>query len=253
MTVRGLFYRLVSEGVIEKTEKEYKNVVVRLTALMRRHKEIPFGWIADNTRWMRKPTSFSSCEEALQRTAQTYRRDIWNDATCYVEVWLEKEALAGVLVQETSKWDVPLMVTRGYPSISYLYEAAEIIAECGKPAHLYYFGDYDPSGVDITRAVEQGIREFAPNAEIYFERVAVTPEQIRQWGLPTRPTKKTDTRSKSFSGESVEVDAIPASTLRALVDGCISQHVDEHLLDKCIEIEMQEREMLEQVARAFGR
>jgi hypothetical protein len=106
--------------------------------------------------------------------------------------WLEKDALSGVLYQETAEFEVPLMVTRGYPSISHLYVAAEAASERNKPAYLYDFGDYDPSGCDITRAVEAGIREFAPSAEIHFQRVAVTREQIDRWALPTRPTKKTD-------------------------------------------------------------
>src|SRR6185295_6764294 len=159
-----------------KTEAQYKNTICRLLGLMRRERVIPFGRIADNTQWMRKPRTYSTFESALERTAETYRRALWDNQADYVEVWLEKDALAGVLYEETESWDVPLMVTRGYPSISYLYEAAESIAAEQKPAYLYYFGDYDPSGIDITRAVESGIREFAPEAEIYFERLAVTTE-----------------------------------------------------------------------------
>src|SRR5690348_11692411 len=101
MTVRQLFYRLVSGGAIEKTESEYKSTVVRLTGEMRLAGEIEFGWIADNTRWMRKPRTHSSLEHALNETARTYRRSVWDDQDVYVEVWLEKDALAGVLVDVT--------------------------------------------------------------------------------------------------------------------------------------------------------
>jgi hypothetical protein len=79
-----------------------------------------------------------------------------------------------------------------------LHSAAEETAAIGKPAYLYYFGDYDPSGMDVTRVVEKGIREFAPDAEIHFERVAITRQQIIDWALPTRPTNDDDTRSKTF-------------------------------------------------------
>src|SRR5579884_1723964 len=126
MTVRQVFYQLVSRGVIAKTETEYKATVGRLLTDMRRAGEIPFGWIADNTRWMRKPGTYSSMEQALQRTAEAYRRSLWDNQGVYVEVWLEKDALAGVLYRATESWDVPLMVTRGYPSLSYLYDAAEV-------------------------------------------------------------------------------------------------------------------------------
>lgn len=229
MTVRQVFYRLVSQGAIGKTEAEYKGTVVRLLGEMRRDGTIAYDWISDNTRWMRKPHSFDSMEDALITTARTYRRNLWNDQDAYVEVWLEKDALAGVVMEETATFDVPLMVTRGYSSLSFLSQAAESIEEAdeaGKTAYLYYFGDYDPSGLDIPRKTEATLREMAPDAELSFERVAVTPEQIEAFQLPTRPTKKTDTRSAGFIGESVEVDAIPPADLRAIVRGRIERHID---------------------------
>jgi hypothetical protein len=241
MTVRQVFYRLVSNGVIGKTEAEYKSTVVRLLGRMRREGAVPFHWIADNTRWMRKPRTWSSLETMLQRTAEAYRRDVWDNQDVYVEVWLEKDALAGVLYEVTKEWDVPLMVSRGYSSITYLHSAAEAIAAQGKPAHIYYFGDYDPSGLDIPRKVEAGLREFAPDAEIEFERVAVTDEQIVSMNLPTRPTKKSDSRAKNFVGESVEVDAIPPKVLREIVSECITQHVDDRAYDVLLAAEESER------------
>jgi hypothetical protein len=96
--------------------------------------------------------------------------------------------------------------------------------------------------------VEEGIREFAPWADLHFERVAVTPEQIVEWQLPTRPTKRTDTRSKGFIGESVEVDAIPPEELRRLVDDSIAQHIDAHQLHVLEVAEAEERGLLEKLA-----
>ena len=228
MTVRQVFYQLVSRGVIAKTETEYKSTVVRLLGTMRREHLIPFGWIADETRWMRKPRTFDRLQDALETTARAYRRSLWTDQDAYVEVWLEKEALAGVLVPITEAWDVPLMVTRGYPSLSYLHSAAEVIESWDRPTYLYYFGDYDPSGLDISRVVEEGILEFAPDVDLTFIRVAVTEQQIGEWSLPTRPTKKTDSRSKTFEGESVEVDAIPPEGLRYLAEQSIERHIDSY-------------------------
>ncbi len=261
MTVRQVYYQAVTQGLIDKTEAEYKNTVVRLLTQMRRDGELQYDWIADNTRWMRKPHTWSSMESLLQNTARTYRRSLWDDQDAYVEIWLEKEALAGVLYRETEAWDVPLMVTRGYPSLSFLHSAAEAIEEqccdplrpfCGKDVYLYYFGDYDPSGLDISRAVREGIEEIIPDAYFEFKRVAVTPEQIEALNLPTRPTKRTDSRSKGFQGESVEVDAIPPAMLRDLVRECIEQHVDEHALEATQKVEVQERETLEQFAATWA-
>jgi hypothetical protein len=250
-TVRQTFYQLVSRGVIDKTEQAYKTTVVRLLGEMRRAKEIPFDWIADNTRWMRKPTTYSSLSDMLERSTEFYRRALWDRSEVYVEIWLEKDALAGVLYDVTAKWDVPLMVTRGYASISYLHGAAEAIKARRKRACLYYFGDFDPSGVDITRAVEEGIREFAPDADIEFQRVAVTEEQIVTMNLPTRPTKDTDSRSKNFEGESVELDAIPPDTLRDLVRLAIEQHIDRDEFERLQVVEEQERVTLENIARVL--
>jgi hypothetical protein len=251
-TVRQTFYLLTTQGVVEKTEAEYKGTVVRLLGAMRRAGEIPFSWVADHTRWMRKPRTFSSVEEALRRTAQTYRRALWDNQTAYVEIWTEKDALAGVLLEETDPWDVPLMVSRGFSSITYLYEAAQAIQEQGKPAYLYYFGDHDPSGVHIDRTIERRLREFAPEAEIYFERVAVRVEQIQTWQLPTRPTKTSDGRSKNFVGASVEVDAVPPDKLRQLASDCIARHLDSEALRRMQTIEEQERRTLQNVARRWS-
>jgi hypothetical protein len=244
-TVRQVFYQLVSRGVVAKTELEYKSTVCRLLSELRRDGTVPYGWIADNTRWMRKPTTYSGLEEMLAHTALTYRRALWTSQPVYVEVWLEKDALAGVIIEDTVTWDVPLMVTRGYPSLSYIHEATETIRHQAKPVFIYYFGDRDPSGCDIPRFVEAEVRERVPGAEIRFEVVAVTIGQIEEFSLPTRPTKQTDSRAKGFDGESVEVDALPPAVLRSLVTRCITQHIDSDALDRLEAVEAAERETLE--------
>ena len=106
-----------------------------------------------------------------------------------------------MLMKETDPWDLPLYVTRGYPSLSYLHRAAESITRTGKPTVLYYFGDHDPSGVDISRTVEVGIKDLVDDPGLVrFKRLAVQPWQIEAWDLPSRPTKKSDSRSKGFKG-----------------------------------------------------
>ena len=248
VTVRQAFYLAVSAGVLPKTEQAYKNTLVELLGKLRRNGLLPWHWIADNTRWMRKPHTHDDLETALAETARLYRRNLWRQQSAYVEIWLEKDALAGVLYPVTAQWDVPLMVTRGYASLTYLYDAAQALAAQGKPAHIYYFGDHDPSGRDIPRKVEADLRGFAPDVDITFLRVAVEPWQITAWQLPTRPTKKTDSRAKGFVGESVEVDAIPPDTLRMMVATVIEQHVDEAALEVTRAAEHSERTILTRLA-----
>lgn len=249
MTCRQVFYRAVSAGIIDKTEGEYKQTIIRLLTEMRKAQELPWQWLADNTRWQRKPDTSTGLASMLKNTAKFYRRALWKDQPHYVEIWLEKDALAGVILEETDPWDVPLMVSRGYSSYSFLASAAETIKATGKPAYLYYFGDYDPSGLNIPQVIERQLRELADGAEIHFSREAVTAHQIEALGLPTRPTKKTDSRAKGFEGESVEVDAIPPRILRKMVNHCIVQHVDQAIYKQTLKIEQAERETLDTLAR----
>ncbi len=252
MTVRQCFYQLVFRGAIDKSELEYKNTVCRLLVEMRRSGEIPPHFIADNTRWMRKPETFHSLSQMLDETRKFYRRALWDSQKVYVECWLEKEALSGVLWDVTSEWDVPLMVTRGYPSYSFLFEASLALKGAGKPCHLFYLGDHDPSGLDIDRFVEQQLRELAPEVELHFERIAVTPDQIEEMGLPTRPTKKTDSRSKSFEGDSVEVDSIDPEELRELCREKILSYIDKAAMERLRIVEKAEKSTLMEMIENMG-
>jgi len=245
MTVRQVFYRFVGTGMIDKTEGDYNRVVVRLLTKMGLESELPWSWITDGTRWMHKSVRYGSVEEALEATRLHYRRDYWRELDDYVEVWLEKDALAGVLYRVTDEWGVPLMVTRGFASLSYIHNAAETIERVGKPTYVYYFGDYDPSGVEIDRNLERRLREFAPRSEIHFERVAVRREQIDEYQLPTRPTKRGAKHGRGLhEGESVEVDAIPPPALLGLVRAAIDRHVDPARVAVLEAAEASERQIL---------
>ncbi|HMJ55722.1 MAG TPA: hypothetical protein VK540_26785 [Polyangiaceae bacterium] len=249
VTCRRLFYRLVGQGVIEKTDAQYQGTVIRLLGEMREAGELPWSWITDNTRFQRKPESFSSMAEALETTARFYRRAFWDEQNRYVEVWCEKVGLSGVLYPITSEWDVPLMLCGGSPSKTFLYEAAKTIEQVGKPTFIYYLGDFDPSGVAIRERIDRDLRRYAPRADIEFVHVAVTEEQIEQYQLPTRPTKRSDPNAKKFGEkESVEVDAIPAPELRRLVEECVTQHIDDDEYQRLMAVESAERETLQSIA-----
>ena len=244
MTLRQLFYKLVSRRVIAKTEPEYDSTVGRLVKEMRLSGQLPWHWITDNTRGQRKVRTNSSLEEALEDTARFYRRDIWDDQPEYVEIWCEKDAISGVLWPAVVEWHVPLMITRGYPSLSFMYETAATISAVERRVHIAYLGDWDPSGLDIQRNVEGRLREFAPKVDLDFRRLAVTPEQVREFGLLTRPTKASDSRAKGFRGESVEVDAIDSNQLREMVEEFISAFVDRRRLAQLRIAEASERDIL---------
>ena len=248
MTVRQVFYQATVRGLFEKVESSYGRVQVDLVK-MRRDGSLPYDWLADNTRWQRKPRTFDSVEDALRATAAFYRKSLWTTAAAYVEIWLEKDALAGVIYPVTSMYDVPLMVARGYASLSFLYSAAEYINTLTVPVYIYHLGDYDPSGVNAGEKIEETLRELAPNADIVFERIAVTPGQISYLDLPTRPTKKSDTRSKGFGDISVELDAIDPNVLREIVREAIERHLPADQFEILKAAEQSEREIISRLVR----
>jgi hypothetical protein len=225
MTVRQVFYRAVVLNLVEKTEKGYRKVQDDLTEL-RRGGTVPYDWIIDEGRGARKIYTANDLAQALNDTRRRYRKDPWQDKDELVQVWVEKNALAGVIKPITDEYGVALMVTVGYSSISFAYVAGEAINDFDGPVYIYHFGDYDPSGQDAARALEEELRLHAPDADITFTRMAVTPEQIRDWKLPTRPTKASDPRAAKFeSDQSVELDAIPPKDLRQLVRDTIEKHL----------------------------
>jgi hypothetical protein len=249
-TVRQVFYQATVRGIVEKTERGYEKVQ-RSLADMRRRGRLPWGWIADNTRWQRRPTTYDSLAEAVENTARSYRRAIWSDLDTYLEVWLEKDALAGVLCPVTQRYDVPLMVARGYSSLTFLHEAASYMRELGKNVVVIHFGDFDPSGQDAADKIESTLREFAPEVELTFIRAAVTTGQIEAWRLPSRPTKATDSRAKAWGGgDSVELDAIDANRLRNLCETWIESVIPIGWLDGIKAAEESEREILSAWSRA---
>lgn len=243
MTVRQVFYQATVQNLVEKTEAGYTKVQTDLVK-MRQDGSLPYSWIADNTRWQRRPRTFNSVQDALEDTARFYRKSLWADADAYVEIWLEKDALAGVVTPVTSMYDVPLMVARGYASLSFLHSAASQIADVGKPTYIYHLGDFDPSGVNAGEKIEQTLKEMAPDADITFRRIGVTPKQIQDWSLPTRPTKSSDTRAKSFGSVSVELDAIAPDQLRDLVRECIEMHLPRRQFEILKIAEESERDLL---------
>lgn len=251
VSLRGVYYRVVSAGAIEKTENGYRTVGRRLLSL-RREGRVGYDRITDGTRWVIKPTTHDDLESALLDTAALYRRALWREQAVAVHVFTEKDAITGVVDQVTRQWDVPLGVLRGYCSESFAWEMAEAIRVSRKPTFVYQLGDHDPSGVGAWEDFQRKVRGFAPEADLVFERIAVTPDQIEELRLPTRPTKKSDTRAAGFVGESVEVDAIPASTLRRILDEAISQHLDDDVLERTRRVESSERDMLHRLAVGRG-
>jgi hypothetical protein len=251
MTVRQVFYRLVTRGVIKKTEKEYQQTVIRLMTDMRLSGELRYSWVIDESRRRRITETYDIVSEALEATAKFYRRSALREADDYIEIWCEKDALSGVLWEVTSEYDVPLMVSRGMPSLTFLHGTAQEIyraAEQEKVTYIYQFGDWDPSGVLIPQAIERRLNEMCQRFDCYapqIERVALTEAHIAEFSLPTRPTKRDgNTHAHRFEGESVELDALPPHVLRDMVREVIERHITPRALKILRVTEESERELL---------
>ncbi|MEV6323936.1 hypothetical protein AB0M45_22490 [Nocardia sp. NPDC051787] len=247
LTIRGAFYRVMSLGAVPKTEQGYA-VVQRRVLAMRRGGRISYHWFRDGTRWAFRPQTWRNVDAALDDAASSYRRSLWKDQGVHLEVWSEKDAITSVVSGVTDEWDVPLRIARGFSSESFLWQTARDIVADRKPAVIYQLGDHDPSGVAAWEHTQRRLREFAPKVDFTFERLAVTEAQIEDYGLPTRPTKKSDSRARNFDGRSVEVDALPSPVLRELVGNAIEQWIAPHELRMSRMVERSERDLLYRIA-----
>jgi hypothetical protein len=251
MTVRQVFYQLVTRGVIEKTEAQYQQTVIRLMTDMRLSGELPYSSVIDESRRRRITKTYDSTTEALEACAAFYRRSALREADDYIEIWCEKDALSGILWEITSEYDVPLMVSRGMPSLTFLHGTAEEIQAAddqGKATYIYQFGDHDPSGVLIPQSIEHRLEEMCDELDCcipIIERVALTEQHIAKFNLPTRPTKRDGNRhAHGFEGESVELDALPPHILRNMVREVIERHISPRMLETLRVAEKSEREII---------
>ncbi len=242
MTVRQIYYRLVSTGY-PKTEEFYTKTQRTLLDLRERGC-LPYGLIADNTRSYYKPRAYKSLENMLAEQQQFYRRDLWHSMNSYVEIWLEKEALRSVFLDVTNEFQIPLYVAKGFSSVSFVYAAAEEIKLIDKPTYIYLFSDHDPSGIMVAHSIEKRMREFGVVAE--FIRPCLTGNQIEQHNVATRPTKVSN-HSKQFIGESAELDALHPRILKQIIRSCIEQHIDKAYLEQVRGIEQAEKETLTKI------
>jgi hypothetical protein len=249
VTVRQVFYQAVNRGLVPKSETKGYRVVQRRLVALRESGEVPYGYVVDGTRYVHGHRRYNDLDEFTTYAAGLYRKDYWANSEVNVEVWLEKDALKGVLVPTVvNECGLGLHVTRRFASITYLQEAAEEIDADGRPTYVYVLTDFDPSGVGIAEKIEEELTERAPLSDITVERLAVNREQIERWNLPTRPTKTSDTRARRFrqfhGTDSVELDAIPPDELRRLVKDAIDSHMEPWRLQQFRMVEREERQTL---------
>src|SRR5215211_7742521 len=175
ITVRGVFYRAVARGLVPKEETTGYRKVQRRLLKLREDYTIPYGWIVDGSRTVYGHTRYRNAEEFADTVQMRYRQDYWTDADEYVQVWIEKDAMSGVVSPVViAEFGLDLYVTRGFASVTYLQEAADDISTEERPVYVYLFTDYDPAGMNIADQVEQELSERAGgDSMVHVERAVV--------------------------------------------------------------------------------
>jgi hypothetical protein len=236
LSVRHVFYAITGMGLVPKTQAGYQKVQ-REVLRLRREGEILYSAIVDGTRYMRQSATFDSLSEALSDTSRIYRRNLWSDSGYDIEVWCESDSIGGTIWPIVNRWGLPLYVTRGYASETFLYNSA---ASWGDSVIVLYVGDYDPHGRLIEEVARERLQEFS-GVGVEWQRIAVTGEQIEQYGLPT-----------SYGGHGVEAEAMDPDTLRDLLEQEITSYVDEDEIAVIREAERSERAILREIVRTKG-
>ena len=238
LTLRQLYYQLVTKNIIENKERSYKNLG-SLVSDGRLMGVIDWDAIEDRVRVPKACVDFSDIRDLVDWALRVFRLRRWDGQSKYVELWVEKDALAGVLWPIAARFHVTLMVNRGYSSQSAMYDASKrfIRASCsGKECHLIYLGDHDPSGEDMVRDI--GDRLEMLRATVDVKKVALTMDQVRQYNPPPNPAKMSDSRAGKYVAEhgehSWEVDALPPQVLNELITSELAALVDQSMVDEII-------------------
>lgn len=255
LTLRQVFYQLVSREIIENTRSMY-TTLSQLLKYARLGGLISWEDMEDRSRKHRADTTYiSSYTYVLSETEalfQSYRVNKMYGQKKYLEVWIEKDALSTLFYQAVSPYCIPLTICRGYSSVSFLHNFKERVIQNrkeGQEAVCLYFGDFDPSGVDMLKAMQKTIEEELGIEGVKFKRIALTPEQIEEHNLPHSPEalKEADSRSKkhieAFGRLAVELDALSPNVLTNLIHTAIQEEID---IDKALilqDIEKKDREL----------
>ena len=233
LTVRQLYYQLVARGIVENTLRSYKNVAslindARIAGM------IDWDMIEDRTRDFITRSRWRGGREILDAVAQQFHMDMWEGQPRRVFAIVEKEALVGVLQKVCHLYDVPLLAARGYPSASVVREFADTVVEPtvnkGQGVLILHLGDHDPSGIDMTRDLEERLSLFSFDTRFEMRRIALTMDQVDEEQPPPNPAKTTDSRfadyRRKYGDESWDLDALNPAYLTELVASYVSDEID---------------------------
>lgn len=253
LTLRQLYYQMVSRDIIPNKVSEYKRLGsiindARLAGLI--------DWLAivDRTRNLRSVGHWDSPRDIIRSAYQSFRLDKWENQEYRPEVWIEKDALVGVIDGVCTEMDVPYFSCRGYTSQSEMWAAAQRLlryADEGQTPVIIHLGDHDPSGKDMTRDIRERIELFTKQG-IEVQRVALNMSQIEEYNPPPNPAKETDSRFRAymleFGDESWELDALDPTVIADVISSAITGFRNDTQWDEDVEREETQRRQLEGVS-----
>ncbi|AIQ45598.1 hypothetical protein R70723_06570 [Paenibacillus sp. FSL R7-0273] len=252
LTLRQVYYQLVSRDVIPNNERSYKNLG-NLISDGRMSGLIDWNAIENRTRNLRKNSHWTSPGSIIHSAAYSFAYDKWEDQDSYVEVWVEKDALVGIVGQVCEELDIPYFSCRGYVSQSEMWAAAQRLEQFSaqKSIHIIHLGDHDPSGKDMSRDIVDRLELFGVSVE--FQRIALNYDQIEEYGPPPNPTKLTDSRASGyiseFGHECWELDALRPDVIDGLIRDAVTDLCDLELLQEARDREETAKDTLKAVAR----
>lgn len=255
LTLRQVYYQLVARGFIPNNERSYKNLGNlindgRLAGL------IDWYAIVDRTRNLRGNSHWDRPEDVIDSALYSYMLDRWENQPNYVEVWVEKDALIGIVSQICRELDVPHFSCRGYTSQSEMWSAAQrfIRQDYRESRTIIHLGDHDPSGIDMTRDIQERMDMFG--ADVFVKRVALTMEQIETFCPPPNPTKLSDARASSYireyGHECWELDALEPKVITSLIRNEVTALLDTDLLSEIERREKMDKTNIKLISEHYG-
>jgi hypothetical protein len=256
LTLRQLYYQFVARGIIPNDQREYDKLgslisKARLAGL------IDWDAIVDRTRPTTSNNHYDDPGDILSVAAKYYGLDTRATQDTYLEVWVEKEALLGVIEPICLQLDVTCLACRGYFSQSAMYAASrrfETAEDAGQKTVVLHLGDHDPSGLDMTRDLQERLQSFRTEAEV--KRIALNMDQVHLYSPPPNFAKMTDTRSgdyvDKYGQQSWELDALDPKTITQLIEDAVGQHTDETKRQALIEMQESQKKGLAFIANNWA-
>ena len=264
ITLRQLYYDLVSANIIPNHDTVYKKISSLLTDA-RYAGLIDWDAIEDRNRPTSMPSQWKNVNSLMESAIASYRLPRWSDQEYHIELFTEKDALSSIVEPICKKWHIRFNVNKGYSSASIMYRLSKRLAEKiveGKEVILLYLGDHDPSGLDMIRDIKARVIEFLEEGDEYYDSrnfrivpIALTMEQINELNPPPNPAKITDPRAKWYISEygdkSYEVEALKPQYLINLIEDTIRDYINIEKYNAWLEREKKEKDEIRKFAKKY--